>query len=135
MVAITALIFTMTSTQAGNGATVIGNINKDQLAGHISTKISGVCGQDYRLVSPTQATEWKVFVNVLSEMETQPVHIWIFEVIGKYPYNYEEQKKNPKTPYAKGIGKRSLTANLDPSKTYEVWIRDAYAKPLARAGN
>ena len=25
----------------------------------------------------------------------------------------------------------TLTADLDPSKTYEVWIRDAYAKPFS----
>ena len=63
-------------------------------------------------------------------MSNQSVHISIFEANGEYPYDYEQQLEDPNTPTAHGTGSCTLTAYLDPLKEYEVWIRDAFAKPF-----
>jgi len=103
----------------------INSEGKNDPEGNIKTYVSGKCGQDYRLVTPVNADIWEINVTIISELSTQPVHIRIYEVIGEYPYNYEEQTN---VPYAKGTGRASLVTKLNTSKTYEIWIRDAYAK-------
>ena len=50
-----------------------------------------------------------------------------FETIGEYPYNYEDQIDAPRASAEDMV---VLTAILNPSKTYEIWIRDNYAKPF-----
>jgi len=96
---------------------------KDQPSGNAISQISGVCGKDYRLVSPKRADKWQVKITVAST-EDQPIHITIIEVKGPYPYTQGQ------TITKSGEKTCTLTADLDPSKTYEVWIRDAYAKPF-----
>lgn len=113
----------------GNALRVtINSEGKDESEGNIKTHVTGICGQDYRLVSPENSDIWEVNITIISELSTQPVHIRIYEVIGEYPYNYEEQTD---VPYSRGTGQAILLTTLNVSKTYEVWIRDAYAKAFS----
>lgn len=98
---------------------------KDSPAGHSIATISGVCGKDYRLVSPKKARTWKLTITITSS-EDEPIMFNVYEIIGSYPYNYWEQN----LPSARGDKTCTLTFTLDPSKDYELWIRDAYAKPF-----
>ena len=107
------------------GVKVVNAEGKDEPNGHAIANISGICGEDFRLVSPTKAKYWKVTITVTSSIE-QPIHIHIIEVKGEYPYDWQHQD----LPRQSGWKTASLTVYLDPSKTYEVWIRDAYAKPF-----
>jgi len=106
-------------------AEVINSEGKDKPQGYIKSYVSGRCGKDYRLVTPTKAQIWTVNITIVSEWSNQSVHIWIYEVIGDYPYDCEKQID---APHASGTGHASLVAQLNTSKTYEVWIRDAYAR-------
>ncbi len=101
--------------------------DKTEPSGDSVTYLSGVCGEDYRLTSPEGVAVWNVTVTVFSGMPLQIVDIRIFEVVGDYPYGYESQFY---APNARGDGMVVLTTILNPSKTYEVWIRDSYAKPF-----
>lgn len=105
--------------------TQINSEGKTESEGSISTLVAGICGQDYSLVTPESADIWEINITITSELSTQPVHIRIYEVIGEYPYNYEEQTD---VPYARGTGTANLVVLLNTSKIYEIWIRDAYAK-------
>ena len=107
------------------GVKIVNAIGKDKPSGHAIANISGTCGEDFRLVSPIKAKYWKVTITVTSSIE-QPIHIRIVEVKGEYPYDWQHQN----LPSQRGWKTASLTVYLDPSKTYEVWIRDAYAKPF-----
>ena len=107
------------------GVKIVNVEGKDKPGGHAIAYISGICGEDFRLVSPTKAKYWKVTIIVISSIE-QPIHIRIVEVKGEYPYDWQHQN----LPSQSGWKTASLTVYLDPSKTYEVWIRDAYAKPF-----
>jgi len=103
---------------------------KDDPIGFIHLNVSGVCGQDYWLVSPSNSDFWEINIHLESEMKDQPIHVTIYEVIGEYPYNYQEQVD---APTANSIGSVTLNTSLDPSKKYEIWIRDGYAKPFTGA--
>jgi len=105
----------------------INSQGKDQPNGEIQTYVFSVCGQDYQLISPTNADFWNINITITSELLNQSVHIAIYEAIGDYPYNYTEQINAPK---ASGKGTVTLSAILDPQKNYEIWVRDAYAKPF-----
>ena len=104
---------------------IINSEGKSNAEGSVKTYVTGKCGQDYRLVTPENADIWEINITLISELSTQSVHIRIYEVTGEYPYNYENQTN---VPYARGTGKANLVVNLNTSKTYEIWIRDAYAK-------
>ena len=77
------------------------------------------------MISPITANYWTINITIISEMASQNVHVSIYEAIGSYPYNYENQTN---VPQKSGIGQVNLFATLDPAKKYEIWIRDAYAK-------
>jgi len=94
-------------------------------SGETSSTIKGKCGQDYILVTPSKAETWLVNITVQSEWQNQSIHIHIYEAVGAYPYNYESQTEMPD---ARGIGEASLVTYLNTSKSYEVWIRDGYAR-------
>jgi len=111
----------------GVPAISITGTDKDNSEGQSVTYLSGVCGEDYRLVSPEGADIWNVTVCAVSGLPGQNVFIRIFEAIGEYPYNYEDQID---APSASAEDMVVLTAILNPSKTYEIWIRDNYAKPF-----
>lgn len=108
------------SIKADAQPTIVGEEGKDKPNGHIVTEISGKCGKDYRLVSPSKATSWSIRVTVTSEID-QSIHIHVILAEGEYPYG---------DPIKTASGRKTctLSINLNPSKTYEIWIRDAYAK-------
>lgn len=85
----------------------------------------GVCGQDYRLVTPVNADIWKINITIISEWSNQSVHIRLIEVVGDYPYNYHEQTD---MPAVSSKAEANLVAFLNTSKTYEIWVRDGYAR-------
>lgn len=114
-----------TTTSSGRNIPKVNEEGKDAPSGHAIATISGKCGMDYRLVSPKNARTWRITITLTSS-EDQPIMFNIYEVKGSYPYNYWEQN----LPSARGDKTCSLTFNLDPSKDYELWIRDAYAKPF-----
>ena len=107
------------------GVRIVNVEGKDKPSGYAIEYISGKCGEDFRLVSPIRAKYWKVTITVISSIE-QPIHIYVVEAKGEYPYDWQHQN----LPSQSGWKIASLTVFLDPSKTYEVWIRDAYAKPF-----
>ncbi|TET79062.1 MAG: hypothetical protein E3J41_02920 [Candidatus Cloacimonadota bacterium] len=111
---------------AGTPPREINAEGKDISTGRITLEVAGVCGQDYWLVSPINADFWEVTIYIESEMKEQYVHIRIIEVIGEYPYNWEEQD----APTISSKSSATLTVSLDPQKEYEIWIRDGYAKPF-----
>lgn len=122
------LLSTLSYTKTIRGMRVtINSEGKENPTGSVKTHISGICGEDYRLVTPDNADIWEINITIISELSTQSVHIWIYEVVGDYPYNYEEQTD---APYGRGTGKANLVVKLNTSKTYEIWVRDAYAKPF-----
>jgi len=98
---------------------------KDSPTGHAVATISGVCGMDYRLVSPKNAKTWRLTIAITSS-EEEPIMFNVYEIKGSYPYNYWEQN----LPNARGDKTCTLTFTLDTSKDYELWIRDANAKPF-----
>ena len=111
----------------GTNLVSVAGTDKSNSTGKSITYLSGVCGEDFDLISPENAETWDVTVWLVSGLPSQNVHIRIFEAIGAYPYNYEEQVN---APTANGRGMAVLETTLNTSKTYEIWIRDAYAKPF-----
>jgi len=108
-----------------DGEQVINSEGKNNPEGHIKTYVSGTCGKEYRLVTPTNAQVWKINITLVSEWSNQSIFVTVYEVIGEYPYNWDKQLD---TPRASGLGSVSLIATLNVSKTYVFWARDAYAK-------
>lgn len=107
------------------GVKIVNAERKDKPNGYAIAYISGTCGEDFRLISPKNAKYWRVTITMVSSIE-QPIHIHIVEVKGEYPYDWQHQN----LPEESGWKTASLTVYLDPSKNYEIWIRDAYAKPF-----
>lgn len=101
--------------------------DKSMVSGSSVTYLSGVCGEDYRLTSPAGTGVWNVTIIVVSGLPDQNVFIRVFEAVGEYPYDYLNQVY---APTARGEGMVVLNTILNSSKTYEVWIRDSYAKPF-----
>ena len=102
--------------------------DKSNSTGKSITYISGVCGEDFDLISPVNAESWDVTVWMVSEILSEPVTLRIFEAIGDHPHNWEDQLED--APTARSRGMTVLETTLNPSKTYEIWIRDAYARPF-----
>ena len=112
---------------SGISTVSITGTDKSDSEGKSKTYLSGVCGEDHRLISPEGADIWNVTIFLVSGLPGQNVFIRIYEAIGEYPYDYENQVY---APSASAKDMVVLTAILNPSKIYEVWIRDNYAKPF-----
>ena len=106
----------------------VAGTDKSNSTGKSITYFSGVCGEDFDLISPVNAESWDVTVWMVSEILSEPVTLRIFEAIGDHPHNWEDQLED--APTARSQGMTVLETTLNPSKTYEIWIRDAYARPF-----
>ena len=119
------ILLSLSMISVAKGSDILPNqFSKAHFEGSTNSTISGTFGKDYRLVTPKNSNKWVVNITISSEDSSENVQVRIVEVVGNYPYNFDQQTN----PVASNLGKVNLVTNLDPTKTYEVWLRDAYAR-------
>ena len=95
---------------------------KKQKEGSQNIEMGGTCGTEYRLESPKKSTEWNIIVYVETKRpDRNNINIFLYEVLGNDVHDWILFNRTIGRPHA------VLRTSLDPSKNYEIWIRDGYS--------